>query len=321
MVRNIIPFDRGDAGNGVASDDHEAAADVVAHMLRAETAENASPLPAESKAYAEMESIWDALGMLDAEDFADARTPSWSRRHVMAGIGAIAATLVVGVTSYTLMPQTYESKLGEQKVIALTDGSHVTLNTQSRIEVSLVGQRRIVLRRGEALFEVARKPDRAPFYVVSDQANIRVTGTKFNVRRFDDHTGIDLLEGHIRVSRDGSPNHAVTLSAGQAIDVGHDGRIGALKIADAAMVADWTHNRLTFTDDRLIDAIARMNRYSAIQLQVKSPALKNIRVNGVFEAGDATGFAEALHGLYGVDINRHASVIILSPGIYHPATL
>ncbi len=315
MVRNIIPFGRNGAEPDTPSEaDRQTAAEVVDDMFDAETTGTPAASP-RSADHAEMESLWDALGALDAEDFADIRPAPRAfpaRRTLWLATGAVAATLVAGFTGYLAIPQSYQTQVGEQKVVALADGSQVTLNTDSRISVWLHGQRRVELRQGEALFEVAHKADSAPFYVVSDRANIRVTGTKFNVRRFDDHVGVDLLQGHIRVSPQDAPDRFVALSAGQAVDVGADGRIGGLKVADAPAVADWTHHRLTFSDERLADAVARMNRYSKVRLQVDSASLQTLRVNGVFEAGDSSGFADALHGLYGVRVNRDADTISLA---------
>ena len=74
---------------------------------------------------------------------------------------------------------------GETKVVALKDGSVVTLNTASEIRVNYSDAVRAVeLVRGEALFDVAKNKAR-PFVVAAGDTSVRVVGTSFTVRHFD----------------------------------------------------------------------------------------------------------------------------------------
>jgi transmembrane sensor len=79
---------------------------------------------------------------------------------------AACVLLVCGASWYFLnRPQQFQTKLGEQRSVTLADGSRITLNTASRVEVDLRSDgRRIHLLEGEALFEVAHDPNR-PFDV------------------------------------------------------------------------------------------------------------------------------------------------------------
>ncbi len=77
---------------------------------------------------------------------------------------------------------------GEQRVLTLDDGSRLTLAGDSAINLDLVDhQRHVTLLRGRAYFQVASDPHR-PFLVEAGEARVRVTGTRFEVRR-DGATG------------------------------------------------------------------------------------------------------------------------------------
>ncbi|MGH6911005.1 MAG: FecR domain-containing protein, partial [Phenylobacterium sp.] len=126
---------------------------------------------ANARAYAEVEATWEANKRLARDPDIQAATAEALRRRPVAprlrrsgllGVGpfAIGATLaaalaVAGVTSWFVgRSPAYETRVGEQRLIVLNDGSRVRLNTNSRVIVRYTGdERRVVLARGEAFFE------------------------------------------------------------------------------------------------------------------------------------------------------------------------
>src|SRR5579863_7096281 len=128
-----------------------------------------------------------ALGPdFDPADFGPA--PFWGRRTVLKMGGAIAASALVamGGTWVVLRHRgRFSTGKGETKVVALKDGSVVTLNTASEIQVDYSAMLRAVeLIRGEALFDVAKNKAR-PFVVSAGDTDVRAVGTSFTVRRLD----------------------------------------------------------------------------------------------------------------------------------------
>ena len=99
----------------------------------------------------------------------------------------------------------YDTGIGEQRVVVLVDGTRMTLNTATSVSVSLTKTRRSVsVLHGEALFEVAKDPDR-PFLVQVADASVVATGTSFLVRSTSDGNinadafGVTLIEGQVIV--------------------------------------------------------------------------------------------------------------------------
>jgi transmembrane sensor len=89
------------------------------------------------------------------------------RRPVLRWMAGLAASVIVaaGLDWWLTLsrPDQFQTKVGEQRSVLLADGSRVTLNTASRIEVRLQADQRVVqLLQGEALFEVAHDAQR-PF--------------------------------------------------------------------------------------------------------------------------------------------------------------
>lgn len=307
MVRTVIPFH----GKGTPPQDAEALRLVEAmtheEAITSDTAANAPNSEGDVWKRRELEAVWDAVGLLDAADFAEqmpVRRPWWP---VAAGIAA-AVVLGLGVFYLSQRPTVYETSVGERRPLVLADGSRVTLNTDSRIEVR---GRKVELTRGEALFEVAHKADARPFDVITDQARVRVTGTRFNVRLDEGRTGVDLIEGHVEVRGQKTDAGMVRLDAGQAVEVDDRGRVGRVHTADTDGVADWLQGRLTFDNTPLSEAVAEMNRYSRRKLVLADAGLKDLSINGEFQSGDVLAFSQALQALYRVDVEVQGETLVL----------
>ncbi|MDV6330405.1 FecR family protein [Asticcacaulis sp. 201] len=294
MVRNLINFPS------------RPPADSETFVADLET--SGSPTPKDD----EMADVWDAIGLLDIEDVrADTAAPQMSRRWAMGGLLAAGLTgAAIGTALWTQRPLTYSTPVGGQLTVALNDGSRVTLNTGSNLEVRFHGRKReIQLVSGEAYFEVAHRADRDPFYVTAGAARIRVTGTRFAVQlHLDRRIDIDLLEGHIRTGKRG--DHAVedagvrSLSAGQALRLDSQGQVLAQIPAESLRVENWLNQRAYFHDTPLVDAVAEMNRYRTTPLVVDNATSARVRVNGVFDTHNSGDFVAAVHALYGIRLRE-----------------
>jgi len=258
---------------------------------------------------AEMAEVWDAIGLLAIDDqpVRLVRPPLADKRLWLAA----AACLVAGTVGLTLWSQrsvTYATPVGGHRFVALADGSGVTLNTASTIEVRINGGRREVrLQSGEAYFEVAHRGDRAPFYVDAGQTRIRVTGTRFAVNLHGDRqVDIDLLDGHVRAGPSSDSRvegvDSVDLTAGNGLRMDASGRVSARRPAAARYVESWLERRAYFDDTPLSDAIAEMNRYRVHPLVLDDPQKAGMRVTGVFDTANAAGFTKAVGIMYDTHI-------------------
>lgn len=93
----------------------------------------------------------------------------------------------------------YSTVQGEQRTVALPDGSMVYLNTDTAIAVVYGDDERWVeLLRGEALFQVASNPDR-PFRVIAEGGMTEAVGTAFVIREDPVDTVVTVTEGVVEV--------------------------------------------------------------------------------------------------------------------------
>lgn len=220
--------------------------------------------------------------------------------------------------------QSYSTKLGEQRLVTLADGSVVHLNTDSTVAVRLGdGTRRVQLIRGEALFDVAHDPNR-PFLVQSANAVIQAIGTSFDVYRRESGTRVAVIEGVVQVSEDSkaspvprprSPPSAPQtqlLAAGESAEVSSGGRISERQAVNAVKAVAWRQRRLVFEDDTLADIATEFNRYNAkVKIRVLGAAAVNEHFSGTFDADAPEAIMLALIGDPRLRVERVGDEIVI----------
>ncbi|MDX9873877.1 MAG: FecR domain-containing protein [Spongiibacteraceae bacterium] len=252
-----------------------------------------------------------------------------SRRRSMHWLQAIAATLVVtaGVlwvaeggwlgspTGDMAAPQvlSYDTGRGERSKVQLSDGTRVTLNTDSQIQVAYAADARAVtLVRGQAYFSVASDANR-PFQVDAGGQRVVALGTAFDVRLEDEAAlRVTLVEGRVAVhDRSAVPADvgepltlpgALVLEPGQQLIVGTDGKaqVSAVPLDE---VTSWRDGRLVFRNRPLPEVVTEMNRYTARQLYLDDdPRLGSVVISGVFDAGKTSSLLAVLEKVYQLNV-------------------
>jgi len=188
----------------------------------------------------------------------------------------------------------YVTGIGEQKSFPLADGSVITLNAVSSVQVHFNNHfRDVQLLSGEALFTVAKNPNR-PFRVLINDGVIQAVGTQFNVYHRGDGTTVTVVEGTVRVSGGLSAANAVNwvpVKAGQRAHVGAKTAPIIVNDTDPAVDTSWRERRLVFQARPLSEVVAEFNLYNATALVISDPRLAQVRVSGSFYTNDPRSFA------------------------------
>jgi transmembrane sensor len=262
----------------------------------------------------------------EGRDYAREWERSIARRHrartmAVRSIGALAAIGVVGFLLIAEFGSTvYETGIGKTRSIALEDGSHIMLDTSSRVRVAFSETARDVeLLEGQAHFDVAKNPAR-PFRVRTTFAEVVAVGTSFDVAIQPSRTTVTLIEGRVNVRSvvDGpqSEHQPESLTPGQQLDVSGDGRFLGKKPVRIASVTSWQRGSITLDDVPLSEALATLNRYSTTKIVIEDASLQSRRVSGVFVAGDVETEALVLLRFLGLrERSRSAEQIVLSPAL------
>ncbi|MEJ1964632.1 MAG: FecR domain-containing protein [Gammaproteobacteria bacterium] len=259
-----------------------------------------------------------------------------AKRRSAQRVAAAAAVLAVGALTYFSVQHWGRSPhlrtaVGEQRTLALSDGSIVHLNTDSDLTITLAPhERRIHLLKGEARFEVAKDKSR-PFFVDTQQATVRAVGTVFNVRAVGVDTAVTVVEGRVELTGHvvngpqgsasvstqpaGGPAiaHAASapilktqLGVGERAAVTMSGEILLNTGPAVDRVLAWSDQRLVFRDEALIDVVSEFNRYQTRPIRIADPALAGMIVSGTFATNDADSLLQYLQRYHHVLAEENA---------------
>lgn len=288
---------------------------------------------AHQEAFERCTETWEGVAQVTvASAFAAASAPAsdigWRvGRHKAvrwASLGTLALVVVAATVGYQhwVNRGVYTTAIGEQQLVVLDDGTRMTLNTNTQVQVDLQPKQRTVsIRDGEALFEVASNPSR-PFIVRAGGSEVVAIGTVFAVRLTTEEAGtkdalaVTLLDGQVALQaapggRGIAPKQPLHMVAGERIRLlGYS--TGSQQPANVqrdrpntAQLVAWKRSEAVFDDVSLPDAVAEMNRYSRTPITLLDvQKLSDLRVSGSYRTGETAGFAHAVAALHGLRLRE-----------------
>ena len=295
----------------------------------------------------EVASLWDDLDSLSQLAEICPRGEQQHHRRLLPRV-AIAASVVLaflagiwGLAEYRVDPDpngarmasthaTYETSIGEQSSIVLSDGTRLTLNTNSLLMVDYsVGHRLLRLLRGELHVQTAHDPSR-PLSVLAGNRVVQAVGTEFSVEITNDQQ-VELIvtDGRVLVGilNAGSTLEDVdapsllaelplaTVSAGQELVLGGaEEEVRTLAPEEIEVRLSWRDGNLIFRGESLEDAVTEIGRYSMVEFVFLDETAKRVRVAGRFKAGDLDELLSALRENFDIAYERVGDHTILLSG-------
>ncbi|MFV0606562.1 MAG: FecR family protein [Niabella sp.] len=223
---------------------------------------------------------------------------------------------------------------GSKTRIELPDGTKVWINSDSRLTYNhdFNGKTREVVLDGEAFFDVVKDPNR-PFIVHTNLIDIRVLGTAFNVKSYEQDENVEttLIRGLIEVSSKIKPSSpkihlvaneklVITKNEFTAPDVHSLGdeenklsgfTVTALPshISDSVLAeTSWMYNRLIFDGESFKEVAVKMERWYNVKIHFTNAQVANYRLRGVFEKETAEEALKALQTIasfsYKINVNE-----------------
>jgi ferric-dicitrate binding protein FerR (iron transport regulator) len=262
-------------------------------------------------------------------------------------VGVAAAVLVLVLAGYFLFRPTTSHPPKEQvasvpqpptilssgseprKTVVLPDGSVVTLRSKSSITLAQnfnTAHRELSLS-GEAFFDVTHQQGH-PFIVHTNEVNIEVLGTAFNVSaRSNAHTETALFRGKVAVSVKGHPEQKVILTPNMKLIYMSEVQAKASTSKEdpfriVPMTVDpsnhkakeiaWIRNRLKIEDEPLSAIAAKLQQWYGIEITFADETVKTYRYSGTFESETVVKAFEALQLSYPFNFQVEKEKIIIS---------
>lgn len=223
-------------------------------------------------------------------------------------VACLLMVLFIGILWYSTQYKTstygiyYSSAKGEKRILSLPDGSTVWLNGDSKLYLATdfnKRERRVKLV-GEGFFSVV-KDKKHPFVVSYKNAEVKVLGTKFNIRAYPDESKVQtsLVEGAIEMTsqKDG---HVFSMAPGEKItipsietrsDRSEKGQIGpvrrtSLKVQEGQKLPSeilWLENKLSFDADPMSIVVSKIGKWYNKSISIENPELEKTTFTGTME--------------------------------------
>ena len=272
-----------------ASEDHVAAFDQAEALL--------------ARVEAEAPAIQEALNRPSAKvlefkprEKAPPHRPANDRGRWSA-IAAVAACLIIMPAAWNASQgaeTVYRTGIGETRNLVLSDGSRIQLDAGSELKVRLGWfQRSVAMGQAQASFDVAKDPKK-PFIISVGDQQVKVVGTAFNIRHFQNQTTVTVRRGIVEVSQPKAPAAPIArLLVGDQL-THTQGQMGGLAAkVDTTTAYAWTQGQMICVDRPLAEIVAEVNRRYPVPIAVSESAGR-LKFSGVLELGDQDAVVERL---------------------------
>jgi hypothetical protein len=172
--------------------------------------------------------------------------------------------------------------------IILSDGTKVWLNADTKISFPQkfldTEDTRTVVLDGEAFFEVAHNKEQ-PFIVKSNDLEIEVLGTRFNVSSYasSDQISTTLVEGSVKINNSKDSIAGIILKPSYQAAFNKDTeKLEAFKVNTTDFTA-WMNNKVLFRNEAFKDLILKFERAYNVSIVNQIPELENERFTGEFD--------------------------------------
>lgn len=305
--------------------DDDAITDAAAHWCMRLHAEDCSEAEREAFArwlamdarhaeeYQAVLEIWQTADLLPrvAPHRAHPARPTAPRNWRPLASAAVIALLALPAIAWIgweqgLLPNRYQhfDSAGQVRTVQLADGSQVELNLNSELRYfNFKHHRQVDLIKGEAFFEVTHDSTH-PFIVHAGRGQIRVTGTQFNVWKYQDQVKVTLVEGSVLVSSHGDEGGYHLGPGMQASYRTGDFEPQLAQSDDYANSLAWRSGRMVLDNLSLSQALPMINRYLEKPLMLADNAVGGIHISGIYDTRDVRQLVDNLPKVLPVYLTR-----------------
>lgn len=182
---------------------------------------------------------------------------------------------------------------GKRSEIELADGSKVWLNSGSKLTFPAVFNKNIreVHLEGEAIFEVAHNKNH-PFIVKTNNHEIEVLGTVFNVSNYTDENSIStvLKSGSVQINYKNdsffNSNESLKITPGTKSVYNRDTKNINTKAVDVEKYFSWKEGIFIFKNDSMESIMKKISRYYNTPIEIENLELANETFSGYLDVSD-----------------------------------
>ncbi len=249
--------------------------------------------------------------------------PIWARRMSIAASACLLLAITILIWNQQSDEMLYQTAYGQTQIITLPDSTQVTLNANSTLRIASMenfNEQREAWISGEAFFEVRKKPlatktGYLPFVVHTDNVDVKVLGTEFNVHDRRGTTTVVLASGQVLLENYAGSQVTLTppvvMKPDDLVSVSNNASEIQQQTVDSEEYLTWRKNKLAFTDATLREIAQVLADQYGWQL-VMEEALYDQRFTGSSPLDQPEVILESLAASFGWNIQKEGDRIYLS---------
>ena len=241
------------------------------------------------------------------------------RKIWLGGVAACLAFFAYGGW-YFSSNVTITTKYGEQKMVALPDGSKVRLNANSSISYARAfnwKDSRKVMVNGEAYFEVKHINEHPSeikegerFIAQSKKLKVEVLGTTFNLKARPNLNQVALVKGKVSVRALATGQEKI-LNPGELARLAENNEFMVNRAAVVAQQVAWTTQKLLLTQTRVGDIITEFENLYGAKIILPDSAMANKRIDGTISTANEQNVLFVLKNILNVNVRQEGKNIYL----------
>lgn len=273
-------------------------------------------------AFDEAEKTWKLMHEVKSGQIDPVTTEPSASKNVVSLINRfmpLAATVLLTFSvlfwyqdAYIALVADHSTATGQRTEQRLPDGSMLTLNTDSAVDVRFTENERVLeVISGEVYVSVAPDKQR-PFMVEAGEMRVTALGTAFIIRNEGDSAPTVTVTQHkVKVESMASPGTQVELDEGQKVSLIAEDQLTDIIEVESRYEQAWLQGKYVFRNQRFEDVVKELERYHKGKILINDPLLKNAQISGVLDLDDPLTALENLADTLPFQVNTLTPYLIL----------
>ena len=239
--------------------------------------------------------VTQTMALIEKQSYKTKQQQARKQIGLISGVVVCVLTLVIGQIGPWHQQAHLATTMGERSTFTLSDGTQLTLNTNTSVDVHYaLLKREIVLNAGEIYLETGKDTKglfgRRSFWVNTEQTKLEAIGTKFSVYQKEENTRLHVTEGIVALH---SGKHTpVRAYANESYSA--QGTALPMRTEPQQEPMAWLDGVVVAKQMRLDELMTELTRYQALSIRF-SPDTAGLQVSGVFQLNRKAPAEHALH--------------------------
>ncbi|QEK51369.1 DUF4974 domain-containing protein [Pedobacter aquae] len=230
---------------------------------------------------------------------------------VFVGFGIVVSLLFFLLNQKVSISTQY----AENQKIQLPDGSFVVLNANSSVSFADDWDEqspREVWLEGEAFFSVTHTANHQKFIVHTNDLDVQVLGTKFNVNARVSKTRVVLNSGKVKLFLRQEKNQEVDMKPGELVDFSSNNKAFVKKAVKTKVFSAWVNKELVFEDTSLEEIAQLLEDNYGYKVKFVNKELANLTFTGTANTENINLLFTILQKTFNISIQKQENNLIIN---------